>query len=57
MKFIEFIFPFLFTRNWVSGQRELSQPRLFLFLAMIFIILLGILLAVILQSPVTYQTV
>ena len=52
----QFIFSFLYTRNWYTGELELSRPRVALFSAMIFIILLGVLLAAILQAPVTYTS-
>jgi len=56
MNIFEFVFSFLYVRNWYSGERELSLPRVVLFCAMLFIILLGILLASILQTPVTYAS-
>ncbi len=55
MSIFEFIFSFLYTRNWYSGARELSRPRVALFCSMLFIILLGVLIATILQAPVTYD--
>ncbi len=54
MKFMQFVFGFLFSRNWHSGEMELSRPRVALFSSMLFLILLGILMASILQAPVTY---
>ena len=54
MTFFQFIFSFLYTRDWYSGKLELSLPRVSLFCAMLFLILLGIVLASILQSPVAY---
>ena len=54
MQFIQFIFGFLFTRNWYTGETELSRPRVALFSCMLFLILLGIVMASILQAPVTY---
>lgn len=54
MKVLEFIFSFLFVRNWHSGQMELSRPRVILFAGMLCIILLGVTIASILQVPVTY---
>ncbi|MFT7507273.1 MAG: hypothetical protein ACI92I_000416 [Acidimicrobiales bacterium] len=52
----KFIFPFLYARDWHTGRLELSRPRVALFSAMISIISLGILMAFILQTPVTYTT-
>lgn len=54
MKFIQFVFSFLFVRNWYTGHMELSLPRLILFATMLFLLLLGILIASFLQTPVTY---
>ncbi len=54
---LRFIFSFLYVRNWYTGELELSRPRVVLFSAMAFIILLGVLLALLLQSPITYTRV
>ncbi|MFT5849362.1 MAG: hypothetical protein ACI9H6_000167 [Patiriisocius sp.] len=56
MMIFKFIFPFLYARDWHSGREELSKPRVALFGAMLCIILLGVLLAIILQAPVNYST-
>ncbi len=55
MSIIEFVFSFLYTRNWYTGAHELSRPRVALFCSMLFIIFLGVLIASILQTPVTYD--
>jgi len=55
MTFFRFIFYFLYTRNWYSGELELSMPRLLLFAGMVFLIVLGVVIASILQTPVTYS--
>lgn len=54
MNFIRFVFPFLFTRNWYSGAYELSRPRIVLFLALCMLIILSVLIAAFLQTPVEY---
>ncbi len=54
MRFLRFIFPFLFVRNWHEGTYEVSRDRLVLFLAAIGFILLGLLIITFLQSPVEY---
>ena len=54
MQFFEFVFSFLFARNWHTGQMELSRPRVILFAGMLFIIFLGVVIAGLLQAPVTY---
>lgn len=56
MEIIQFIFYFLFTRNWYTGELELSRPRVVLFAAMLTLILLGVLIASMLQTPVTYTS-
>lgn len=57
MKVLEFVFSFLFVRNWYTGKMELSQPRMILFSSMLFIVLLGVVLAFFLQSPIEYSQV
>ncbi len=54
MTLFQFIFSFLYVRNWYSGELELSLPRVALFSAMLFLILLGIAIASVLQTPVEY---
>lgn len=55
MKFIRFVFPFLFERNWVTGAWELSRSRLLLFLMGIVILVAAIIGAILLQTPVVYE--
>lgn len=55
MKIFQFIFGFLYTRNWYSGELELSRMRVSLFFAMIFLLLLGVAIVSVLQAPVTYE--
>lgn len=54
MSFFKFVFSFLYARNWYSGEVELSTPRVALFSSMLFLILLGVVMASALQSPVEY---
>lgn len=54
MNFFQFVFGFLFVRNWYTGEHELSRPRLALFSAGLFLILLGVAIVAILQAPVVY---
>jgi len=54
MRFLRFVFPFLFVRNWHEGNYEISRDRLVLFLVAIGFVLLGILIIAFLQSPVEY---
>lgn len=54
MSFIRFIFSFLYTRNWHSGNMELSRSRLAIFCGALFLISLAITIIVFLQAPVEY---
>jgi hypothetical protein len=54
MSFWHFVFSFLFTRNWHTGEPELSRPKVALFAAAVFLILLALTLISFLQSPVVY---
>lgn len=56
MNIWQFIFSFLFTRNWHTGEMELSWPRVVLFGGMAFIIILSVVFAYILQTPVVYES-
>jgi hypothetical protein len=55
MTFWHFVFSFLFIRNWHTGERELSRPRMALFAGGIFLVLLALTLISFLQAPVIYQ--
>ncbi|MFT5036805.1 MAG: hypothetical protein ACI9VM_000370 [Candidatus Azotimanducaceae bacterium] len=55
MDFFRFIFSFLYTRNWHSGEHELSRPRIVLFSCMFFLIFLALIIAAFLQAPVNYS--
>jgi hypothetical protein len=53
-RFIHFMLPFLFERNWHTGELEYSRTRLFYFSMGIGFILLSIFIIWYLQSPVSY---
>lgn len=55
--FFQFMFSFLFVRNWYSGEIELSRSRMSLFCAGIFLILLALTIITILQAPVEYHSI
>lgn len=55
MELFRFIFSFLYTRNWHTGEMELSKPRLYVFLSMLFLIFAILVFAAMLQAPVIYQ--
>ena len=50
--FLTFAFGFLYTRNWHTGQKELSQSRLVIFGCGAAFILISLLLIGLLQAPV-----
>ncbi len=54
MSFIKFTFSFLFVRNWHTGHRELSRPRLAVFCGGLFLVLLAVTMIMILEAPVEY---
>jgi hypothetical protein len=54
MSFVKFTFSFLFVRNWHTGEKELSRPRLALFCGGIFLVMLAVTMIIILQAPVEY---
>ena len=55
MTFWRFIFSFLYVRDWHTGQMELSRPRIMLFLALLFLLVLALTLITVLQTPIDYQ--
>jgi hypothetical protein len=56
MELLRFVLPFLFVRNWHDGSWEISHTRAVLFGAIALIILVGTIIAYILQSPVVYTS-
>lgn len=57
MGFWRFVFSFLYTRNWHSGQMELSRQRLWAFLAVVMVLLIALIFIYLLQRPVLYEAV
>lgn len=55
MNILRFILPFLFARNWHNGAWEFSRARFVLFMLCLFLIIMGIGIIYMLQSPVTYS--
>ncbi len=53
--FWHFIFPFLFVRNWHTGELELSRPRISLFFGALFLLVLALCMISILSAPVVYD--
>ncbi len=54
MSFLRFVFSFLYTRNWHSGEMELSRERVFFLVGVVIIFLIATILITFLQTPVTY---
>lgn len=57
MDFLRFAFSFLYVRDWHTGKRELSRPRVTLFLGLIFLLVLALVIIAVLQTPVVYSSV
>lgn len=57
MSFFRFAFSFLYVRNWHSGQKELSRPRVAVFCGGLFLLVLGLAIISVLQTPVVYVAV
>jgi hypothetical protein len=55
MRMIRIIFPFLFVRNWYTGQWEVSQHRLIIFGAFLLLFGLAIAIVIALGAPVRYS--
>ncbi len=56
MTFWQFVFSFLYVRNWHTGELELSRSRTALFAAGVFLCLLALFFYSIMQAPVVYDT-
>jgi len=50
--FIRFAFGFLYTRNWHTGQKELSQSRLVIFACGAAFLVISLALIGFLQAPI-----
>ncbi len=54
MSFFRFVFSFLYTRNWHTGQMEMSTPRLMVLLAALFLFVIATAMIVFLKTPIEY---
>ena len=54
MKIFRFIVPFLFVRNWYTGEWELSRPRVFLVVCGGILVLSAWVVIYVLGAPVVY---
>lgn len=52
MNFFQFAFSFLYTRNWHTGQRELSRVRVYFFVCGLILLAVAIAVIMFLQAPV-----
>ena len=57
MSFFRYITSFLYERNWHTGQRELSKPRVVALLMLLFVLILATLIILFLQAPVTAERI
>ena len=55
MKYVRFVLPFLFVRNWYTGDWEVSPVRMTLFTLGCMLLLVGVILAYMLQAPIQYD--
>lgn len=55
MRFLRFIFSFLYIRNGYTGQWELSRPRVIGFSLLVGTVLTLLVVALVLQAPVSYE--
>lgn len=55
-RFFRFVFPFLFQRNWHTGEVELSRTRFTLVLFALGTIAFFLLAVTVLQWPVEYES-
>jgi hypothetical protein len=56
MHILRFVVPFLFVRNWHDGSWELSRARVIFVSLTLFIFAIGLIIAYVLQAPVTYES-
>lgn len=54
MRLVRFLFPFLFIRNWQTGEVQLSRPRVMLFCTAAACIVFALVVIAILQVPIEY---
>jgi len=52
MSFLRFVFSFLYARNWHTGEKELSYPRVAVTLGLLLLTILAIISIIILQTPI-----
>ncbi len=55
MRFLRAALPFLFVRNWYTGDWELSSSRVLLFAAALLLFGIATAIVIILQAPVEYS--
>ncbi len=54
MRFLRIALPFLFVRNWYSGEWELSRSRLMLLGAFFALFILAVIIVIVLIAPTEY---
>lgn len=55
MRFLRVIAPFLFARNWYTGEWEISSTRLTLFIIFLALFGVAVTIVIVLQAPVEYS--
>lgn len=55
MSFLRFVFSFLYTRNWHTGQMEISTPRLMVLIAALVLFAVATGMIAYLQTPIVYH--
>ncbi len=55
MSFFRFVFSFLYTRNWHTGQMELSTARLMVLFAALILFAIATAMIAFLQTPIVYH--
>lgn len=53
--FFRFIIPFLFVRNWYTGQWEFSRARGIFALLVFLFVLVGVVVLIQLEAPLEYR--
>jgi hypothetical protein len=56
MRFFRILFPFLFIRNWYTGDLELSPTRVWLFVALLLLFVCATIILIVLQAPLEYAS-
>jgi hypothetical protein len=53
--FLSFTFSFLYTRNWYTGQLELSRSKMAIFCGGVFLLVVSLFVISVLQAPIEVE--